>query len=218
MTAVANYIPAPKSVELHLSPSPEFSRYSKKVKALGGRYNQCRGNAHRRFVTLPWTDEGRTLANELVFEFRTGPKTTLIVRGDDSFRGKHIHAWVIVHKIDAGDADACGSLLSKYEDAFLKAFPGAADPEPQPEPVKEPTLVDFLVEFGLELTLESNGISRYVRDNVQVSVDTVYGGIEIVALESDGFTEKRRLVLPAHQWSVHAAAEIVRAVLRERHS
>jgi hypothetical protein len=144
MTAVANYIPAPKSVELHLSPSPEFSRYSKKVKALGGRYNQCRGNAHRRFVTLPWTDEGRTLANELVFEFRTSPKTTLIVRGGDSFRGKHVHAWVIVHKIDAGDADACGSLLAKYEFAFLKAFPEAADPEP----VKEPTLVDFGLEFA----------------------------------------------------------------------
>lgn len=131
---ITNYIPAPKSVELQLSPSPEFSRYSKKVKALGGRYNECRGNAYRRFVTLPWTDEGRELANKLVAEFGTGSlscgKTTLIVRGDETFRNKHVHAWVIVHKINRSDANPCGTLLAKYEDAFLKAFPDAVNPEP----------------------------------------------------------------------------------------
>lgn len=135
-----NYIPAPKSVELQLSPSPEFSRYSKKVKALGGRYNECRGNAYRRFVTLPWTEEGRELANKLAAEFGTGShlcgKTTLIVRGVDSFRNKHVHAWVIVHKITRSDADPCGTLLAKYEAAFLRAFPDAVNPEPEP-PVVE---------------------------------------------------------------------------------
>ena len=146
MTATAsNYIPAPRSVELHLSPSPEFSRYgySKKVKTLGGRYSQCRGDAYRRYVTLPWTEEGRELANELVTKFSTGPKTTLIVRGDDSFRGRHVHAWVIVHKIDRGDADPCGSLLARYEFAFLRAFPDAVDPEPVAEaPQPDPDAVE----------------------------------------------------------------------------
>ena len=102
--------------------------------------------------------------------------------------------------------------------AYAAAIDIVDETEPQPEPAKEPTLVDYLVEFGLELTREANGISVYVRDNVQVSIDTVYGGVEVVALESDGFTEKRRLALPASQWPVHAAAEIVRAVLSERHS
>jgi hypothetical protein len=94
----------------------------------------------------------------------------------------------------------------------------AWEAEQAAEPAKEPALVDFLVEFGLELTEEVGGVSRYVRDNVRVGVDTVGGRIEVVALESDGFTEKRRLCLPVSRWPVHAAAEIVRAVLRERHS
>ena len=134
MHATNNYVPAPKSIELHLGTSPEFSRYSKKVKALGGRYNECRGNAYRRFVTLPWTEEGRELANKLVAEFGTGSlqsgKTTLIVRGDETFRRRHVHAWVIVHKIDRGAADPCGAVLAKYEAAFLQAFPDAVNPEP----------------------------------------------------------------------------------------
>lgn len=116
-------IPQPKSIELHLGTSPEFTRYSKKVKALGGRYSDCRGHASKRYVTLPWSDEGRALANKLFEEFVWCPKTTLIVRGVDSYRNKHVQAWVIVHKIDKGEPDACTALLKKYESAFEKAFP-----------------------------------------------------------------------------------------------
>lgn len=136
-----NYIPAPKSVELHLRPYREFSRYSKKVKALGGRYNECRGNAYKRFVHLPWTEEGRALANKLIAELGYGKtvKTVVVVRGVDSFRGKHVHAWVIVHKIDCFEADPCGRLLESYEAAFLRAFPDATEPEPVVEP-KPPVL------------------------------------------------------------------------------
>jgi len=130
-----NYIPAPKSVELHLRPSPEFSRYSKKVKALGGRYSECRGNAYKRFVHLPWTEEGRALANRLIEEFGYG-KTTAIVRGVDPFRGKHVHAWVRVHSIDCFEIDPCGKLLESYEAAFLRAFPDATEPDPVVEPPK----------------------------------------------------------------------------------
>lgn len=81
-----------------------------------------------------------------------------------------------------------------------------------------PALADFLVEWGFSLVREAHGISFYTRENVEVSVDTVYGGVEIVVRADDGIDEKRRLVLPGSQWPVHAAAEIVRAVLRERHS
>lgn len=116
-------IPQPKAIELHLGTSPEFTRYSKKVKALGGKYSDCRGNASKRFVTLPWSDEGRALANKLFEEFVWCQKTTLIVRGVDSYRNKHVQAWVIVHKIDKGETDACTALLKKYEAAFEQAFP-----------------------------------------------------------------------------------------------
>jgi hypothetical protein len=116
-------IPQPTEVELHLGTSSDFSRYSKRVKALGGRYSDCRGNASKRYVTLPWSDEGRALANKLFEEFVWCQKTTLIVRGVDSYRNKHVHAWVIVHKIDKGETDACTALLKRYEAAFEQAFP-----------------------------------------------------------------------------------------------
>jgi hypothetical protein len=127
-----NYIPAPKSIELHLGTSPEFSRYSKKVKALGGTYSECRGHASYRFVSLPLTEDGKALANKLIAEFgRHAHKTTTVVRGiPRDFRGKHIHAPVVVHYIDKNEADQCGAVLAKYEEAFLQAFPDAVNPEP----------------------------------------------------------------------------------------
>lgn len=133
-----HYIPAPRQIEIHLGTSPEFSRYSKKVKALGGRYSDCRGYASSRYVHLPWSDEGRALANKLIAELGKGSRTTVIVRGVDSFRGKHVHAPVIVHYINQQDADPCGALLAKYEAAFLRAFPDAVNPEPVVAPAPKP--------------------------------------------------------------------------------
>ncbi len=116
-------IPQPKAVELHLGTSPEFTRYSKKVKALGGRYSDCRGNAYKRFVDLPWTPEGRELANKLIAEFGRGKRTTAIVRGVNSYKGKHVNAPVVVHYIDRNASDPCESLRLAYEAAFEQAFP-----------------------------------------------------------------------------------------------
>ena len=116
-------IPQPTEVELHLGTSPEFTKYSKRVKALGGKYSDCRGNTSKRFVTLPWTPEGRELADKLVAEFGWSKKTTLIVRGVERFRNQHVHAWVIVHHVVPSEGNACERLLAKYEAAFEKAFP-----------------------------------------------------------------------------------------------
>jgi len=57
----------PLQVELHLDGSPDFTRkgWARKVKAIGGRYSECRGIDTRRFVTLPASDEGLKLAAEL---------------------------------------------------------------------------------------------------------------------------------------------------------
>jgi hypothetical protein len=132
-----HYIPAPESIELHLSSSPLFSKYAKKVKALGGRYTECRGHSHTRYVHLPLTSEGRSLANRLIAEFSARPATTVIARGVDSFRGRHVHAPVVVQRVSRSAADPCGDFLAAYESAFLRAFPDAAEPESQPSPADE---------------------------------------------------------------------------------
>jgi hypothetical protein len=116
-------IPQPKAIELHLSGSPEFSKYSKKVKALRGVYSTCRGYSSERYVTLPWNPEGRDLADRLVKEFGRGSNggTVVVVRGVETFRGRHVHAWVIVRKV--GRENACQQIAKGYESDFKKAFP-----------------------------------------------------------------------------------------------
>lgn len=164
MNATTNYIPAPKSIELHLGTSPEFSRYSKKVKALGGRYSECRGHRSNRYVHLPWNEEGRSLANRLVAEFGRGDRRTVaIVRGVDSFRGRHVHAQVVVRYIDKNDADPCGTVLAQYEAAFLRAFPDAVNPEPVVASAQKP-LRDFL-------TLDSSVKFHAVLEALQQYID-----------------------------------------------
>lgn len=179
-----NYIPTPKSVELHLSASPEFSRYSKKVKALGGQYSECRGNTYKRFVDLPWTEEGRALANKLIAEFGYGKKvkTTAIVRGVDSFRGKHVHAWVIVHKVDCFEADPCRKLLESYEAEFLKAFPEATEPEPVAEP-KPPVL-------RANLSLDSRVKFHAVLEALQQYIDNGEDAVHLNLSDDDELQDK----------------------------
>jgi hypothetical protein len=136
----ANYIPTPKSIELHLNGSPDFTRkYGHKVKSLGGRYSACRGYSIKRFVDVPWTTEGQSLANELIAEFGNSKRTTVVLRGVSTFRGKHVHAHVVVHYVSSADANPCETALAAYETQFLRTFPEAAFPEPpvvaQPKPL-----------------------------------------------------------------------------------
>jgi hypothetical protein len=95
-----------KNVELHLSPSTEFTRkYGKKVKAVGGNYSQVRGNSFQRFVTVPASE--KELIDNLVTEF---PKrnsnergTVMILRDlDDAAKealkcGGSVQAWATVY-------------------------------------------------------------------------------------------------------------------------
>lgn len=85
----------PTAIELHLSSSTEFSEkgWSRKVKATGGTFNDVRGYAKGRIVTVPNTPEGRALATALLRAFPVGDyfpkddprraqkKTCVILRG-----------------------------------------------------------------------------------------------------------------------------------------
>jgi hypothetical protein len=159
-----NYIPAPKSIELHLGTSPEFSRYSKKVKALGGTYSECRGYASHRFVHLPLTEDGKALANKLISEFgRPANKTTTVVRGlPADFRGKHIHAPVVVHYVNKNEADPCGAALAKYEEAFLQAFPDAVNPEPVVAKPPKPLAADLRLNSRAQFWAVLEALQQYI--------------------------------------------------------
>lgn len=115
-------IPTPIDIDLHLNSSPEFSRYAKKVRALGGRYSECRGYSPKRYVTLPWTDDGRKLANLLISKFGQ-PFTTVVAGVPESFRGAYVPAGVRVHTVPKDAADPCGTLESLYRKAFAGRFP-----------------------------------------------------------------------------------------------
>jgi hypothetical protein len=74
--------PAPDEWELHLSGNTDFTAkgWSKKVKALGGKYNRVSPSACReRFVTLPNNDAGYALAEQLIQNFGNG-KVPVIAR------------------------------------------------------------------------------------------------------------------------------------------
>jgi hypothetical protein len=67
------------TVELHLSRNTEFTtRFGARVKCVGGRYSDVRGDATRRFVTLPASET--TLIDELAFIYGRTRKVVVVVR------------------------------------------------------------------------------------------------------------------------------------------
>jgi len=98
------YVPSAEiTLEMHLSASPAFTakRWGHRVKNLGGRYSECRGDRDTRFVELPATRDGYLLADALLRDFRKYGcnKTTVVVRGYDL---PNVHAAAIVaHVPDA---------------------------------------------------------------------------------------------------------------------
>ena len=175
-----NYIPTPKSVELHLSGDPAFTKkYGKAVKALGGRYSECRGHSNTRFVDIPWTDEGRSLADKLIADFGKGEKRTVVVfRGlDRTFRGKHVHAPVVVHGVSQHDVAPVEVAFKAYEAAFLKAFPEAAFPEPEavkpPKPLAAALHLNSRAQFwavleALQQYIDNGNDAEHLIDDAQV--------------------------------------------------
>lgn len=114
---------APGSVELHLNPDPSLPRrFGKRIKKMGGSYRAARGHADTRFVSIPWTAEGRDLANTLVEQFGRdfgSKKTVCIMRGGEI---KHTFpAWVVVQNVPTKCADPMAAALGLYQGKFDQA-------------------------------------------------------------------------------------------------
>lgn len=79
-----------RTIELHLDSSPLSHSQTRRIKAAGGKYSECRGYVRKRFVTVPASEID--LINELV---RTHGGETMIARDDDK-----LPSWVIVQHVD----------------------------------------------------------------------------------------------------------------------
>lgn len=84
----------PHSVELHLSPSTEFTQrgWHKRVEKLGGTWSDVRGHAMKRFVELPLSssrwDDVVEMVDQLLAAFPYSPKLGTVI----IFRGLHVSA------------------------------------------------------------------------------------------------------------------------------
>lgn len=105
----------PTRIELQLGGSSSFTarRFGQKVKALGGRYNECRGLLEVRGVHLELTPAGIELAQELLREFpasyHRADQTPVVYRG---FPGM-LKPWATVQK---------GEDLEKTTAAFVAGY------------------------------------------------------------------------------------------------
>jgi hypothetical protein len=111
--------PAPDSWELHLSPNTEFTSkgWGKKVKAAGGSFSTARGSVSNRFVHLPNTDAGYSLADQLIKTFGSG-KVCVIAR----FK-QHISwpAWVAVQYTRRDVENPMKGIEAAYQKAYRQA-------------------------------------------------------------------------------------------------
>lgn len=65
------------SVRIDLQADPTFPAvWGRRVKEVGGNYNACRGSSVVRFVSLPVTQEGLALAEEIMADERVYPHAT----------------------------------------------------------------------------------------------------------------------------------------------
>lgn len=121
-------IPEPDAVEVHLRPDTRFTRYGRRVKAMGGRYSACRGLCNARYVTIPLGAEGsRELIATLVRRFGVRPTTVIIARGGTTFA---LPAPIVVHRVDPLAADPVEVMLAGYRERLTQflASQGASTP------------------------------------------------------------------------------------------
>jgi hypothetical protein len=110
-------------LELHLAPVPLSRAHAKRIKACGGRYSECRSAySNRRYVTVPTSEAGLALIDELVRTYRAGTKMTMIARGGvQGFDSRP--AWVVVQYVDPTlDEPPFEQFARKFVKAYVDAI------------------------------------------------------------------------------------------------
>jgi hypothetical protein len=131
----------PFVVELHLVGNPEtVTKYGKKIKAAGGKYNAVRGYSKTRYVSLPSRE--RALINALFKQYSEVSKAAKgaeVARGIMLVRmaGTNLPAWATVLYVPFTATDPFETMKRMFAQAVLSArargVPGVDAPVTQEE-------------------------------------------------------------------------------------
>lgn len=128
----------PPVVEIHCTADPAFTKvYGRKVKRMGGKYDDVRGNQETRFVHVPTKKPGAIeLINRIVEDFgkvtyyggvkKNGkPKVTMIARGATG----NGPAWLDVHHVPRRVEDREGgtAVFEEFVALYHRALEQAAE-------------------------------------------------------------------------------------------
>ena len=122
-------------ITIHLrNPECFVAKWGKKIKAAGGKYQECRGHLNTRYIYLPWDKHGREMC-DAICSAHPSPKTTIIVDPlFNNFRDSHIGASIEVRHVDTASCDsASAEVWRQYCKAFAAAFPAVTVNEPLTE-------------------------------------------------------------------------------------
>lgn len=99
----------PKMIDLHLTTDSEMPKlFGARVRALGGRYSECRGHSFRRYVKIPFSTEGVALGKELLARYG----------GVDRRKGGKVYAVIIFNY--ANKDDSSHEILLRREDKLCE--------------------------------------------------------------------------------------------------
>lgn len=118
----------PERIRVDISPDPDFTKrgWGMRVRKLGGSYSECRGYSDKRFVNLPFTADGRILANQLTKAF---PKPPLFSgkksRDKVTWVAENLPigtpSWVAVHEVDSKAEFPDEDFIRQYQAALEQA-------------------------------------------------------------------------------------------------
>lgn len=106
MNEITYVPPTVPSFRLDLRSDPDFTRkgWGRKLKALGGDFTECRGDAYTRFCTVPNTPEGVAWAASASATFGGESRRGIVIVLNPSPRSNEIQSANVVHEIQRDNA------------------------------------------------------------------------------------------------------------------
>lgn len=132
---VENEVPTPvaREIEFHFWADTKFPKqFGQRVKSIGGRYSECRGDQTTRYVHVPTGDRHHAdLIDEMVkanaANYSIKPKVVVVMRGDLDFEG--LPSNLVVMNVPAGLESPARWIAETFDRRFknyILTFPAFA--------------------------------------------------------------------------------------------